>query len=311
MAKVYVSPACHRWNPCAISGCDETTHNNLLCDELVPFLTASGINVKRGPRRVPKSDEDGDQLMINAVAESNAWGADVHYISHTNAFNGSTRYSMTMYYPGSFEGRKLAVMMRENKRSLYPGDCIIKERGDLYELRATYCPAVYQEHCFHDVLSDAQWFHNNLREIARRDAQVLCQYLGVEFVDPYSGGGEPDPERPQIDEDGVWGFDTTLATQIKLGVQYRDGVLSNQYSGNLGACILESAINYNGWDFVNVLSSIGSDTVRAIQRLVGANVDGVLGPDTIRHMQKFLNISEDSVLGYDTVSAWQRWLNAA
>ena len=29
MPKVYLSPAYHYWNPCAVAGCDEPTHNNL------------------------------------------------------------------------------------------------------------------------------------------------------------------------------------------------------------------------------------------------------------------------------------------
>ena len=82
MSKVYLSPAYHYWNPCAVAGCDETTHNNLYLDVLEPYLTACGIQYKRGPRRTPKSGEDGDALMLQAVRESDAWGADVHYVSH-------------------------------------------------------------------------------------------------------------------------------------------------------------------------------------------------------------------------------------
>lgn len=85
MPKVYLSPAYHYWNPCAVAGCDETTHNNLYLDVLEPYLAACGIQYKRGPRRTPKSGEDGDALMLQAVRESDAWGADVHYVSHTNA----------------------------------------------------------------------------------------------------------------------------------------------------------------------------------------------------------------------------------
>ena len=91
MPKVYLSPAYHYWNPCAVAGCDETTHNNLYLDVLEPYLAACGIQYKRGPRRTPKSGEDGDALMLQAVRESDAWGADVHYVSHTNAANGSVR----------------------------------------------------------------------------------------------------------------------------------------------------------------------------------------------------------------------------
>ena len=32
MAKVYLSPAYHYFNRCAVPGCDETTHNNLYID---------------------------------------------------------------------------------------------------------------------------------------------------------------------------------------------------------------------------------------------------------------------------------------
>ena len=70
MPKVYLSPAYHYWNPCAVAGCDETTHNNLYLDVLEPYLAACGIQYKRGPRRTPKSGEDGDALMLQAVRES-------------------------------------------------------------------------------------------------------------------------------------------------------------------------------------------------------------------------------------------------
>ena len=122
---------------------------------------------------------------------------------------------------------------------------------------------------------------------------------------------DPKPEIDMIDEDGIWGYDTTLGVQRKLGLEIQDGVLSYQYSGNIGCCILSSAINENGWHFVDHMSSIGSTTVRALQSLTGASVDGILGPDTIRHLQRFLGVAADSVLGRDTVSALQRWVNAA
>lgn len=48
MPKVYLSPAYHYWNPCAVAGCDETTHNNLYLDVLEPYLAACGIQYKRG-----------------------------------------------------------------------------------------------------------------------------------------------------------------------------------------------------------------------------------------------------------------------
>ena len=118
MPKVYLSPAYHYWNPCAVAGCDETTHNNLYLDVLEPYLAACGIQYKRGPRRTPKSGEDGDALMLQAVRESDAWGADVHYVSHTNAANGGVRGYRPMIYPGSGGGRKLAACILKYRRKI-------------------------------------------------------------------------------------------------------------------------------------------------------------------------------------------------
>ena len=155
MPKVYLSPAYHYWNPCAVAGCDETTHNNLYLDVLEPYLAACGIQYKRGPRRTPKSGEDGDALMLQAVRESDAWGADVHYVSHTNAANGGVRGYRPMIYPGSGGGRKLAACILKYRRKIYDQPIRLSESSVWYELRAPAAVSFYEEHVFHDNASDA------------------------------------------------------------------------------------------------------------------------------------------------------------
>lgn len=185
MPKVYLSPAYHWFNTCAIDGCDETTHNNLYMDELEPFLKACGIDYKRGTRRVPKSNENGTELMKKAVAESDAWGADVHYVSHTNAFNGEVQGYRPIIYSGSEKGEKLANFIIAERRKIYDKPIRLNERTDLYELRVPKAISYYEEHVFHDNLEEAQWFHDNLRNIARATCKGLCAYFGLPFVDPY------------------------------------------------------------------------------------------------------------------------------
>ena len=146
MPKVYLSPAYHYWNPCAVAGCDETTHNNLYLDVLEPYLAACGIQYKRGPRRTPKSGEDGDALMLQAVRESDAWGADVHYVSHTNAANGGVRGYRPMIYPGSGGGRKLAACILKYRRKIYDQPIRLSESSVWYELRAPAAVSFYEEH---------------------------------------------------------------------------------------------------------------------------------------------------------------------
>lgn len=184
--KVYLSAPLHWYNACAVSGCDENTHNNEYLDELEVYLKASGIETKRGYRRPPKdSSTDGTALMIQNVEESDAWGADVHYVSHTNAFDGTVRGCRPMIYTGSERGEKLAEIMIRHRKEIY-NPVTLFPRTDLYELRVPSAVSYYEEHVFHDNAEDAKWFHQNMRRIAQNAAEGLCEYLGEKFVDPYA-----------------------------------------------------------------------------------------------------------------------------
>ncbi len=146
------------------------------------------------------------------------------------------------------------------------------------------------------------------------DKGGICSPIHLADIVPESGTAPapaPDsaPAEPQIEVDGRWGRNTTMAVQRKLGMAVQDGVLSNQYQGNLDACIRRDSINANGWDFTTHVSSVGSDTVRALQRMVGVAADGVLGPQAITALQIWLGVTADGVLGPDTVRALQRWCN--
>lgn len=186
MPKIYLSPAMHRWNPCAYNGTDETTENNAYCDALEPYLKACGFEVKRGIRRTPMSNEDGNAIMWQNIRESNAWGADLHYISHTNAANGEVRGYRPIIYPtGNEAGERLAKILTEKRAEIYNGPIQIDRRSDLAELNSTNALAYYEEHIFHDNFEDDRWFNENLDSIARKTAEGLCEFFGMEFVDPY------------------------------------------------------------------------------------------------------------------------------
>lgn len=196
-SKVYLSPPYHWYNKCAVAGCDENTHNNEYLDELEVYLHACGIETKRGYRRPPKdSTTDGNELMYAAVRESDAWGADVHYVSHTNAFDGKTRGYRPMIYPGSKGGKKLAECMIAERRKIYDQPISLVERSNLYELRVPKAVSYYEEHVFHDNVEDARWFHDHMREIAESAARGLCTYFGLAFVDPYAKKEEPVADKP-------------------------------------------------------------------------------------------------------------------
>ena len=112
--------------------------------------------------------------------------------------------------------------------------------------------------------------------------------------------------------DGEWGINTTIATQKVLGTSV-DGIVSKQLTSckkYLQNCLTSS------WEFKTSGTAGGSSMMKAIQRLVGAGVDGHAGKNTVIAMQKFLNArgfncgSVDGYMGSNTVKAWQKYINS-
>ena len=174
MAKIYLSPAAHGHdNPCSYSsGCSENTHCNLYVDRLEKHLIACGFEVKRNPK-----DRTGDRLK-EAIAESNAWGADLHYIVHTNAGGGS--YSLLMVYDDGIS-YTYAQMLAAMRRDIYAGSVKVNIAPQWAELSQTTAPAIYDETVFHDDLSSITWYHNNLDRIAENTCKAICKMFNVEY----------------------------------------------------------------------------------------------------------------------------------
>ena len=200
--KVYLSPAMHRANPCVYprpdgKQCYEALENNEYIDILEPILNRCGIETKRGYRRTPMNGDNGDAIMKQNVRESNAWSADVHYVSHTNASsNGKAQGCHPMYYTYSKNGKKLGEIMVKYRKQIYPRTVKLVARSDLYELKKTNAVAFYEEHAFHDNMEDATWFHTHMEEIAESAAKGLCEYFGIPYV-------EPVPVPAPVDQDVV------------------------------------------------------------------------------------------------------------
>ena len=101
-----------------------------------------------------------------------------------------------------------------------------------------------------------------------------------------SGSVEQPSTSGDIDVDGYWGRNTTKKLQQHFGL-YVDGVVSSQYAvyedSNPGLV--------GGWDWVS--SPKGSPTIRAIQKVVGVEQDGIIGPLTIKAMQRHFGTPVD------------------
>ena len=175
MAKIYLSAAAHEHdNPTKCpTKCGENVHCKAYMDIVEKRLKALGFEVKRGYQ-----DKVGAVAMQKRVAEANKWGADLYYVAHTNA--GGGRYSMTMCWDDEASKKRAAVFTKYRK-------CVsshkVKVRTDLYEIRTTKMPCLYDELFFHDNATDCRWFHNGgMQQLAEETVRALCELCGVKYV---------------------------------------------------------------------------------------------------------------------------------
>ncbi|HZK35003.1 MAG TPA: N-acetylmuramoyl-L-alanine amidase [Bacillota bacterium] len=112
------------------------------------------------------------------------------------------------------------------------------------------------------------------------DEKGKLVYTGIAIEQP-----KPKKTKVKISVDGYWGSETTKALQITLGT-FPDGVISNQRKNSITSTITSGITFGTG----------GSMVIRALQRLVGADVDGNLGSETVRKLQIYLGTIVDGKL---------------
>nr|DAT55800.1 MAG TPA: N-acetylmuramoyl-L-alanine amidase [Caudoviricetes sp.] len=147
-----------------------------------------------------------------------------------------------------------------------------------------------------------------------RFLNLIRSYMGQATVPtPPSKSTTPPQKKEKLTVDGRWGVNTTKETQRFLKTIV-DGIVSRQPASNRK--YLKNAFT-DSWQFTSNYKG-GSAMIKALQRLIGAKVDGFFGKNSVIALQNFLirngysvgKYGADGVMGYDTVCAWQRYLNA-
>ena len=140
-----------------------------------------------------------------------------------------------------------------------------------------------------------------------KDYPTIIRELGLNHLDDPTPPTPPAPTPThKIDEDGLWGKDTTTKAQEIFGTPV-DGIVSNQliWWKNQNPALLDSTFEWQ-----NSMNG-GSALIVAIQNKVGANPDGYIGSETISKMQQWLGTPVDGCCSYPSamVKAFQHWLN--
>ena len=180
MPYLFLSPSTQEFNP-YVTTQNEEYWMNLLADRMEPYLLASGIGFTRN---------DPDQNAAAAIRQSNAGTYDFHLALHSNAAppekSGQIRGVDFYYYPSSTDGLRMAEILTEEIRKIYPLPELVQPRPTtlIGEVRRTRAPSVLAELGYHDNPEDAQWIEDNLDRIAQALVRGVCEYFGVPFIEP-------------------------------------------------------------------------------------------------------------------------------
>lgn len=180
MPFLYLSPSTQEFNPYITTG-NEEYWMNLIADDMEPYLRANGINFRRN---------DPDTSAAAAIRDSNAGTYDFHLALHSNAApegsSGELRGIDAYYYPASLEGLRMANILVDNLKTIYPLPSRVRAVSTtaIGEVRRTRAPSVLIELGYHDNVADAQWVENNVTEIARNLSLSVTEYFGLPFITP-------------------------------------------------------------------------------------------------------------------------------
>lgn len=187
-AKIYLSPSSQPNNTYAAGDTDEQTQCNRVAEAARLALIRCGFDARKGA--------EGQGYKDN-VAESNAWGADLHIPIHTNAGGGAG--TVVFVYSLTDARLRYALPIYNAVQALSPGETEygVRANAGLYEVKNATATCVYVECEFHDRADLAEWIVAHTTELGEAIARGVCEGYGVPYVEPSDASGTPDtPEAP-------------------------------------------------------------------------------------------------------------------
>ena len=179
--KIYLSPSNQDGNMYAYGNTNECDQCNRIADAAKTALERCGFTVRKAPK---------GQAMKTSIAESNAWGADLHIPIHTNACTdngtGTAGGTVVFVYNKAASNMKLAEPIYKAVQAVTPGktDYGVRENSGLAELNSTSAAAVYIEVDFHDNPPIAKWLIENPKAVGEAIAKGVCEAYGVKYAAP-------------------------------------------------------------------------------------------------------------------------------
>jgi len=139
---------------------DETTEDRKVKDSVIKYLNQLGHTVLD----VTPPDMDTDNDLVYGVSKANNWGADlfisIHFNKAYNSYNGAIGAETWVYskIDNINLDEEVASRIVNNIAGLGFVNRGVKERTDLYELKATKMASVIIEVCFVEATEDVELY---------------------------------------------------------------------------------------------------------------------------------------------------------
>lgn len=201
--KIYLSPSAQPANNYAAGGTNEQAQCNRIAEAAKSALERCGFAVRKAPE---------GQGYKDSVAESNAWGADLHIPIHTNAGGGAG--TVVFVHGGTAKQMQYGKPIYDEVQAISPGTTSygVRVNSGLYELGYTTATAVYIECEFHDRADLAAWIIEHTTELGEAIARGVCIGAGVTYIAP-EPKPDPEPVKPETELAREW----VMATGISDG----------------------------------------------------------------------------------------------
>ena len=192
--KIYLSPSAQPANNYAAGDTNEQAQCNRIAEAAKSALERCGFAVRKAPE---------GQGYKDSVAESNAWGADLHIPIHTNAGGGAG--TVVFVHSGTAKQMQYAKPIYDEVQATSPGttDYGVRVNSGLYELGYTTATAVYIECEFHDRADLAAWIIEHTTELGEAIARGVCIGAGVPYIAP-EPKPDPEPVKPETELAREW-----------------------------------------------------------------------------------------------------------
>lgn len=201
--KIYLSPSAQPANNYAAGDTNEQVQCNRIAEAAKSALERCGFAVRKASE---------GQGYKDSVAESNAWGAELHIPIHTNAGGGAG--TVVFVHGGTAKQMQYAKPIYDEVQAISPGttDYGVRVNSGLYELGYTTATAVYIECEFHDRADLAAWIIEHTTELGEAIARGVCIGAGVPYIAP-EPKPDPEPVKPETELAREW----VMATGISDG----------------------------------------------------------------------------------------------